>query len=94
MSSWEALPFVLLGILVVLLPVGVIGLVSSKLMPGERSGILVIYGGIVFLLAVIASDILGWLPGRILTDLVVLVGGLFIGGYAGRLLTLRIQRRT
>ena len=82
MSFFEAIPLVLLGIVVVLMPILAIGLTASKLHPQERTGLAVIYGGAVFLVGVIAADVSGSLPARLPVDLALLAGGLSLGVYA------------
>ena len=69
MSPWAALIFVVLGLLVVFLPVGVIGVAASKLTPARRTAYLILYGGALFLFAVLAADIMGLLPDRSTVDL-------------------------
>jgi hypothetical protein len=87
MPLWEALLFALLGVLIFLLPIGVIGVFASRLQPHEKTGFLVIYGGAVLLVAVVGADIEDLLPVRLAIDLALLTGGLLLGLYAGRLLT-------
>jgi uncharacterized membrane protein YeaQ/YmgE (transglycosylase-associated protein family) len=89
MSLWETLPFIVLGVLVVFLPMGVIGLAASKLRPQERTGFLVLYGGALFLLGVVGADVEGVLPDRLAVDLALLVGGVLLGVYASKLLPAR-----
>ena len=62
MSPWATLPFIVLGVLIVLLPVGIIGLAASKLAPRTRTGYLVLYGSALVLFAVVAADIMGLTP--------------------------------
>lgn len=85
MSIGAAFFYVLLGLLVVLLPVGVIGLSASKLTPTQRTAALVIYGVAVLLLALVAIDLTQALTNRATVDLVLLAGGVGLGFAAGRL---------
>jgi hypothetical protein len=89
MSLWTGLTFTLLGVLVVLLPVTVIALSASKLAPQVRTALLVLCGGAVFLLAVVAADIAEVVPNRLMVDLTLLIGGLAIGMFAGVFLPFR-----
>lgn len=82
MSFFEAIPLVLLGIVVVLMPVLALGLTASKLHPQQRTGLAVIYGGAVFLVGVIAADVSRALPDRLPVDLALLAGGVSLGVYA------------
>jgi hypothetical protein len=93
MSLWEAIPFILLGVLVVLIPIGIIGLFASRLLPQQRLAFLAIYGAVVVLLAIIAADLRALLPSRLLVDLVLLAGGVLVGGFAGAFLPFRWPRR-
>ena len=52
---WEALPFVLLGVIIVLTPFTVIATYASRLSPRQRTLFLVLYGTAVLLLIVIAA---------------------------------------
>ncbi len=83
MSVLELIAFVLLGVLVVLLPVGVIGVFASKLLPRQRTGIIVLYVGALALLCVLAADVIMRVPDRAGVDLVLIIGGLAVGLYAG-----------
>jgi len=94
MSFSQALPFILLGVLVALLPVGVIGLFASKLASQQRTAFLVLYGGLLFLLAVIVADVMGAVPSRLVVDLVLLIGGLAVGLFAGELVPIGWPRST
>ena len=89
MSPWATLPFIALGVLIVLLPVGIIGLAASKLAPARRTGYLVLYGGALFLFAVVAADIMGLLPDRSAVDLVLVAGGVLLGIYAAEVIPVR-----
>ncbi len=82
MSIVQSIPFVLLAVVVVLLPVLAIGISASKLDAQERTGVAVVYGGALFLLGVIVADAGGLLPDRLPVDLALLAGGIFIGFYA------------
>jgi len=82
MSFVETVPFVLLGVVVVLLPVLAIGISASKLDAQERTGVAVIYGAGLFLLGVMVADGVGPLPDRLPVDLALLAGGIFLGAYA------------
>lgn len=77
--------YIFLGLLVVLLPVGVIGLSASKLTSTQRTAAMVIYGTAVLLLALIAIDLTQTLGNRPVVDLVLLAGGVGLGFAAGRL---------
>ena len=83
MSPWEAVPFILLGVLVVLLPVGVIGVFASKLLPQQKTAFLVLYAGAVILVSVVAADVTEVISNRPVVDLALLIGGLAVGVYAG-----------
>ena len=85
MSFWTAFFYVLLALLIVLLPVGVIGLSASKLTEGQRTASFFLYGAAVLLLAVIAFDVTEALPSRGVVDLALLAGGIALGFAAGRL---------
>ena len=85
MSLGTAFFYMLLGLLIVLLPVGVIGLSASKLTPMQRTGAMTLYGAAVALLAIIAFDLADALPNRAAVDLVLLAGGAGLGFAAGRL---------
>jgi hypothetical protein len=85
MPIWNAFPYVLFAMLVVLLPVGVIGLSASKLDPRRRTGFLVLYGATVLLLAIVAFDVTEALANRAAVDLSLLAGGAALGLYADRL---------
>ena len=82
MSFLQTIPFVLLAVVVVLLPVLAIGITASKLDAHERTGVAVIYGAGLFLLGVIVADASGLLPDRLPVDLALLAGGIFLGSYA------------
>jgi|SRR6516225_5251500 hypothetical protein len=94
MSFSQALPFILLGVLVALLPVGVIGLFASKLSAERRTAFLIIYGSVLFLLAVVVADVFETVPSRLAVDLVLFVGGLVVGAYAGEVFPVRLPGRT
>lgn len=84
MSLWEGFLFTLVGVLVVLLPVTVIALSTSKLTPQVRTALLALSGGVVLLLAVVAVDISdSFFSNRLVVDLMLLVGGGAIGFLAG-----------
>ena len=85
MPLWNAFPYVLFAMLIVLLPVGVIGLSASKLTPRQRTGFLTLYGATVLLLGIVAFDITEALPNRTAVDLALLAGGAALGFYAGQL---------
>ena len=85
MSIGAAFFYVLLGLLVVLLPVGVIGLSASKLTPSQRTAAMAVYGAAVLLLALVAIDLTQPLLNRAAVDLVLLAGGVGLGFAAGRL---------
>jgi hypothetical protein len=89
MTLWELVAFILLGVLVVLLPVGVIGVFASRLRPQQRTGFLVLYAGAVFLLSIFAADVTEVISNRPVIDLVLIIGGLAIGLYAGTFLRMR-----
>ena len=89
MSPWATLPFIGLGVLIVLLPVGIIGLAASKLAPRTRTGYLVLYGSALFLFAVVAADIMGLLPDRSAVDLMLIAGGVLLGIYAAKVIPVR-----
>ena len=86
---WEAFPFVLLAVLIVLLPIGVIGLTASKLTPQQRTAFFVLYGAVVLLLIVLAADLQNVFNSRFAVDLVLLIGGFGVGVYAASLFGLR-----
>jgi hypothetical protein len=94
MSFSQALPFILLGVLIALLPVGTIGLFSSKLAPQRRTAYLALYGTFVFLLLIVLADVMAAVPSRLAVDLVLLMGGLAIGVYAGELFPVRLPGST
>jgi hypothetical protein len=94
MSFSQALPFILLGVLVALLPVGIIGLFSSKLPSGKRAAYLALYAALVFLLLVMLGDVMAVVPSRLAVDLVLLVGGLVVGVYAGELFPIPLPGTT
>jgi hypothetical protein len=94
MSFSEALPFILVGVLVALLPVAIIGLSASKLQTDQRTAYLTLYAGVIFLLIVILGDVMGAVPSRLAVDLVLLVGGLALGVYAGESFPIRLRRGT
>lgn len=93
MSLWELVAFVLLGVLVVLLPVGVIGVFASRLLPQQRTGFLVLYTGAVLLICVFAADVTEVISNRAVVDLVLIVGGLAVGLYAGTFLQMHWPNR-
>jgi len=93
MSLSEALPFILLGVLLALLPVGIIGLFASKLPSEQRAAYLALYAGLLFLLVVIIADVTAAVPSRLAVDLVLLVGGLALGVVAGELSPIRWPRK-
>ena len=93
MSFAQALPFILLGVLIALLPVGIIGLFSSKLPSERRAACLALYGALVFLLLVVLGDVMAAVPSRLAVDLVLLFGGLVVGVYAGELFPVRLPGR-
>jgi hypothetical protein len=82
MSFSESLLLVLLAVLVVLAPVGVIGVSASKLDPNQRSEFITLYAALLVLLGVVAADELALVPYRLAVDLVLLVGGLALGAFA------------
>ena len=82
MSFWGSLVLVLLGVLVVLMPFGVIGVSSSKLSPVERREFFTLYAALLVLLGILAADELAQWPYRLPVDLVLLVGGLALGAVA------------
>jgi hypothetical protein len=82
MSFWEMLPFTLLGVIVVLLPVAIIGLFASKIGPQRRTAYLVLYAAAIALLGMVAADIQQVVPSRLAVDLILLIGGLAVGAYA------------
>ncbi|MCB1547636.1 MAG: hypothetical protein KDJ41_07350 [Hyphomicrobiaceae bacterium] len=86
---WEALPFVLLAALVVLLPIGVMGLSASKLEPRRRNAFLGLYGAAVLLLVIVVFDIRGAFDARLAIDLILLLGGLGLGIFIASLFGLR-----
>jgi hypothetical protein len=90
MSFSQALPFILIGVLVALLPVGIIGLFASQLPSGRRTAYLALYGAIVFLLLVVLGDVMAAISSRLAVDLVLLAGGLTVGAYAGELFPVRL----
>ena len=94
MSFSQALPFILLGVLIALLPVGIIGLSSSKISSERRTAYLALYGMFVFLLVVVLADVMAAVPSRLAVDLVLLVGGLAVGGYAGELFPVQLPGST
>jgi Na+/serine symporter len=94
MSFSEALPFIMVGVLISLLPIGVIGLFASKLPSERRVAYLAIYAALVFLLLVMLGDVMGAVPSRLAVDLVLLVGGLAVGVYAGELFPVRLRGGT
>jgi hypothetical protein len=93
MSFSEALPFILLGVLIALLPIGIIGLFASKLPPEQRTAYLALYAGLLFLLVVIIADVTTAVPSRLAVDLVLLVGGLAVGVVAGELTPIHWRRK-
>jgi hypothetical protein len=86
MSFWEMLPLAVLGVIVVLLPVAVIGLFASSISPKRRSAYVLLYAGAILLLGVMAADIKQVVSDRLVIDLMLLIGGLVVGGYADALL--------
>ena len=81
MPLFDAIPLVLLGIVVVLMPVVALGVTASKLHPQERTSLTVVFAGALFLVGVIAVDSSGALPGRLPVDLALLAGGVSLGAY-------------
>ena len=61
---WEAFPFALLGVVIVLLPFAVIAIYASRLSPRQRTAFLVLYGATVLLLIIIVSGIGGAFSSR------------------------------
>ena len=94
MSFTVALPFILLGVLIALLPIGIIGLFASKLLPRQRAAYLVLYAGLLFLLVVIVADVTVTVSSRLAVDLVLLIGGLAVGVFAGELIPVRWPGKT
>ncbi len=91
---WEAFPFVLLAVLIVLLPVSVMALTASRLTPQQRTAFLALYGGVVLLLVVLVADIRNAFASRLAADLVLLIGGFALGMYVASLVGLRWPNRT
>jgi hypothetical protein len=91
MVHWDAVPLALLGILIVLLPVSVIGLFASKLLPQQRTALLVLYGGAVLLLGVVAADMMALTRDRMAVDLTLLIGGVVVGVLGGAFLPFRFN---
>ena len=91
MVHWDAVPLALLGILIVLLPVSVIGLFASKLLPQQRTALLVLYGGAVLLLGVVAADMMALTLDRMAVDLTLLIGGIVVGVLGGASLPFRFN---
>jgi hypothetical protein len=87
MSLSEIIPFVLLGIFVVLLPIAIIGVFASRLQPRDRTGLIVLYGAAICLLGVVVADVGESLPNRLIVDLVLLIGGICVGVYANRIVS-------
>jgi hypothetical protein len=85
MPFWTAFFYVLLGLLIVLLPIGLIGLSASRLTPGQQAASFFLYGAAVLLLAIVAFDVTEALPVRGVVDLALLAGGIALGFAAGRL---------
>jgi hypothetical protein len=94
MSFSQALPFIMVGVLVAVLPIAIIGLFASKLPTEQRTAYLTLYAGMIFLLVVILGDVMGAVPSRLAVDLVLLVGGLAVGVYAGELFPVRLPGGT
>ena|SRR5579871_5772254 len=94
MSFSQALPFIPLGVLIALLPLGVIGLFASKIASQQRTAFLIICGSMLFLLAVIVADVMAAVPGRLAVDLILLIGGLAVGVFSGELVPIRLPRGT
>jgi hypothetical protein len=86
---WEALPFVLLAVLIVLLPIGVMGLTASKLSRERRINFLALYGAVILMLVVLVADVRGALGSRLAVDLVLSLGGVGLGVYVAGLFGLR-----
>ncbi len=89
----EAVPFVLLAVLVVLLPIGVMGLSASKLSQQHRTAFLALYGAVVLLLVILVADMQGVFGSRLAIDLILLLGGIGLGIYAASLFGLRWPNR-
>ena len=85
MPLWNAVPYVLVAMLIVLLPVGVIGLSASKLTPKQRTGFLVLYGATVLLFAIVVFDNTESFANRPAIDLTLLICGAALGFYASLL---------
>jgi hypothetical protein len=90
MSFSQALPLILLGVVIALLPVDTIGLFSSKLASERRTAYLALCGTFVLLLLVVLADVMAAVPSRLAVDLVLLVGGLAVGVYTGELFSVRL----
>ena len=84
MAYWQTIALVLIGVAVVLLPFVVMAASTSTLLPRERSAFLAIYGATLLLVSIAAADMAEWLPGRPIVDVVLLVGGVALGAFAGR----------
>jgi hypothetical protein len=81
MPLFETIPLVLLGVVAVLAPVLALGVTASKLPPQERTGLMVVFAGALFLVGVIVVDARGALPDRLAVDLALLAGGVSLGIY-------------
>ncbi len=86
---WEAFPFVLLAVLIVLLPIGVMGLTASQLSREQRTSYLALYGAVILLLVVLVADVRGAFGSRLAVDLVLLLGGFGLGTYIASIFGLR-----
>ena len=86
MPLWDTVPFLFLGVLIVMAPLGVIGLYASRITRQQRFAFLTVYAGVVVLLGITAADLMGLLPSRVAVDVTLLVGGLAVGVLAAPLL--------
>jgi hypothetical protein len=86
---WEALPFVILAALVVLLPIGVLGLSASKLDQQRRNAFLGLYGAAVLLVVIVVIDMRNAFDARLAIDLILLIGGIGLGIFGASLFGLR-----
>ena len=84
MPHFETIPLVFLGVVAILTPILALAVTASKLDTQERTGLTVLYAGVVFLVGVIAADIAGALPDRLAVDLALLAGGVTVGVYSAR----------
>jgi hypothetical protein len=89
LPHFATIPLVFLGVVAVLTPILALGVTASKLDPQERTGVTVLYAGVVFLVGIIAADIAGALPDRLAVDLALLAGGITVGVYAARVFSPR-----